>query len=54
MNQALDSSAHAAALEARLLKLIPHENSPEYKDYRERTLRFLRTSLTAPTSKSAH
>jgi len=52
--QALDSSAHANALEARLLKLNPHENSPEYKDYRERTLRFLRTSLTAPTSKPAH
>lgn len=51
--QALDSTTHATALEARLLKLNPHESSPEYKDYRERTLRFLRTSLTAPTSKSA-
>lgn len=51
--QALDSTSHATALEARLLKLNPHEYSPEYKDYRERTLRFLRTSLTAPTSKLA-
>lgn len=52
--QALDSSARANTLEAHLLKLNLHEYGPEYKDYRERTLRFLRTSLTAPTSKSAH
>lgn len=52
--QALDSTAHATTLEAHLLKLNLHEYGPEYKDYRERTLRFLRTSLTAPTSKSAH
>lgn len=44
--QALDSTAHATALEAHLLKLNPHEYSPEYKDYRERTLRFLRSIMT--------
>lgn len=52
--QALDTTAHATTLEAHLLKLNPHEYGPEYKDYRDRTLHFLRTSLTAPTSKSAH
>ena len=51
--QALDSTTLAAALETRLLKLNPHEYSQEYKDYRERTLGFLRTSLTQPTSNSA-
>ena len=50
--QALDRTTHATALETRLLKLNPYEYSQEYKDYRERTLRFLRTSLTPPTSKS--
>lgn len=51
--QALDSTTHATALEARLLKLNPHEYSPEYKNYRERTLRFLRTTLTLPPSEPA-
>lgn len=51
--QALDSTTHTTALEARLLKLNPHEYSPEYKNYRERTLRFLRTTLTRPPSEPA-
>ena len=53
--QVLDRSSHATALEAYLLKLNPHEYSNEYKDYRDRTLRFLRTILTnaQPTRKSA-
>lgn len=44
--QALDRSTLATTLEAHLLKLNPHEYSKEYKDYRDRTLRFLRTILT--------
>lgn len=43
--QGLDSTALATALEARLLKLNPHEYSQKYKDYRERTLRFLKSAL---------
>ena len=48
--QKMDSSAQATALEARLLGLNPYEYSQEYKNYHERTLRFLRTTLTGSTS----
>lgn len=44
--QVLDRSTQATALEAYLLKLNPHEYSNEYKDYRDRTLRILRTIMT--------
>lgn len=52
-DHALDRVAHARALETRLQKLNPHEYSPEYRHYRERTLRFLQEGLTQPASGSA-
>ncbi len=44
--QGMDGHAPAASLQARLLTLNPYEYGDEYKAYKDRTLRFLRASLT--------
>ena len=46
--QGLDKPAQARALESRLAAVNPYEYSREYQEYRERTLRFMKASLTGP------